>query len=86
MMFEGYKLPKKPTEKPEEKKQRVSKCLTVPVHDCPYNTGCHCDSPESKCQSCGWNPEVASKRLVMVYKPGGLTKNAFGLHRLKIER
>lgn len=28
---------------------------------CRFNEGCHCDIPTCGC--CGWNPEVAKRRL-----------------------
>ena len=28
---------------------------------CKYNEGCECDTQE--CDKCGWNPEVAERRL-----------------------
>ena len=28
---------------------------------CPYNSECECTTPE--CHKCGWNPEVAERRL-----------------------
>ena len=37
---------------------------------CRFNEGCHCDLPECGC--CGWNPEVARKRmLAFIQKMGG---------------
>lgn len=31
------------------------------LYVCPYNQECRCEHP--KCGSCGWNPEVAERRL-----------------------
>lgn len=30
---------------------------------CPYNEGVACWPNQRKCPQCGWNPEVAEKRL-----------------------
>ena len=30
-------------------------------YSCPHNEACECDVPE--CHKCGWNPEVAARRL-----------------------
>lgn len=29
--------------------------------DCPYNDGLYCT--DAKCETCGWNPEIAKRRL-----------------------
>lgn len=31
---------------------------------CPHNNECRCDIPE--CHKCGWNPEVAERRLTKI--------------------
>ena len=35
---------------------------------CRFNTGCHCDLPTCGC--CGWNPDVARRRLREAIKKG----------------
>ena len=37
---------------------------------CRFNEGCHCDLPTCGC--CGWNPEVARKRLRQWLEENGL--------------
>ena len=31
-------------------------------HGCPFNHTLQCDSPETKCERCGWNPEEHERR------------------------
>ena len=40
----------------EKRRQAVKKCRII----CKYNNGIVCD--ERKCESCGWNPDVAKRR------------------------
>ena len=56
----------------------------VGVHNCPYASSLQCESPDSQCKSCGWNPVVDSKRRRMLDR-GQLSKNIFGLLRLKLK-
>ena len=77
--FEGYK-PK--TAKPLIAKAQAKQL--VGVHNCPYASSLQCESPDSQCKSCGWNPVVDSKRRRMLDR-GQLSKNIFGLLRLKLK-
>ena len=40
---------------------------------CRFNEGCHCD--EMNCAVCGFNPEVARRRLREFIRCGGLASN-----------
>ena len=41
---------------------------------CQYNIGCHCNVPN--CGSCGWNPEVARRRLLEYIRQKGEKNDA----------
>ena len=41
---------------------------------CPFNDACHCDLPTCGC--CGWNPEVARRRMLEYIKGKGEKKDA----------
>ena len=35
---------------------------------CPYNEGVNCGPHQKRCETCGWNPEVAAVRIKKLYK------------------
>lgn len=44
--------------------QQKARDLAKVKSDCPHNDGLIC--AVKKCDTCGWNPEVASRRLAML--------------------
>ena len=41
---------------------------------CPHNDACECTEAQRQCWKCGWNPEVAKRRMAKMLKKKGVAK------------